>query len=153
MRMLPIALLVLAGVLLGACRSDSVYEDLGLDEDHFGFKAQVEPGEPFEIGLLGNGAYPEIEWTLVEIDTEFVQLESTELIPAWLEGAWIGEYEGPFLPVNILRFAAGSLGESVLALEVQANGQDVDRYEVTIAAVEDACSLPEEGLVIAADRC
>lgn len=113
----------------------------------------MEPGEPFEIGLLGNGAYPEIEWTLVEIDTEFVQLESTELIPAWLEGAWIGEYEGPFLPVNILRFAAGSLGESVLALEVQANGQDVDRYEVTIAAVEDACSLPEEGLVIAADRC
>jgi len=153
-RLRSAALLVACGILVGACQSDSVYEDLDLDESHFGMKAQVEPGEPFEIGLLGNGAYPDAEWAIVEVDTELVQLQGIEVIPARPEGAWLGEYEGPFLPVTIHRFTAGAFGESLLALEVQADGQTVDRYEVTISVVEDACSLPEESsLILAANRC
>jgi hypothetical protein len=120
----------------------------------FGMKAQVEPGEPFEIGLLGNGAYPEAGWTVVEVDPSLVHLQDIEIIPARPEGVWIGEYEGPFLPVTIHRFTAGSLGESLLALEVQVDGHTVDRYQLTISVVEDACSLPEEAsLIIVANRC
>jgi len=130
-----------------------VYEDLSLGEEHFGFKAQVEPAEPFEIDLFGNGAYPDAEWLVVEMDEGLVRLVEVERIPARPAGAWVGEYEGPFLPVTVHRFTAGSLGESLLALEVRVDGQTVDRYEVTISVVEDACSLPEEGLIISANRC
>jgi len=150
----PVAvLLVVCGVLFGACQSDSVYFDLSLDEEHFGFKAQVESAEPFEIDLFGNGAYPDAEWVIVELDENLVHLVEVERIPARPAGAWVGEYEGPFLPVTVHRFTAGSLGESLLALEVLVDGQTVDRYEVTISVVEDACSLPEEGLIISANRC
>ena len=153
-RLRPAALLVACGILVGACQSDYETMDLDLGEDEFGMKAQVEPGEPFEIGLLGNGAYPDAEWALVEVDTDLVQLQGIEVIPARPEGAWLGEYEGPFLPVTIHRFTAGAFGESLLALEVQANGQTVDRYEVTISVVEDARSLPEESsLIMSANRC
>jgi hypothetical protein len=87
-------------------------------------------------------------------NAELVQLQGIEVIPARPEGAWLGEYEGPFLPVTIHRFMAGAFAESLLALEVQANGQIVDRYEVTISVVEDACSLLEESsLIMSANRC
>ena len=58
-----------------------------------------------------------------------------------------------FLPVTIHRFTASALGESLVALEVQVDGQTVDRYEVTISVIEDACSLPDDGFIIRADRC
>ena len=126
-RLRPAALLVACGILVGACQSDYETMDLDLGEDEFGMKAQVEPGEPFEIGLLGNGAYPDAEWAIVEVDAKLVQLQGIEVIPARPEGAWLGEYEGPFLPVTIHRFTARSLGESLLALEVQTDGRIVDR--------------------------
>lgn len=148
-----LSLLIVCGFVLGGCQSDFASMDLGLEESNFGFKAQVEPDEPFEIALFGNGAYPESEWQVVEMDAERVQLRDIETIPARPEGAWVGEYEGPFLPISIFRFTAGSLGESLLVLEVQADGQVVDRYEVTIAVVEDACSVPEASLIVVANRC
>lgn len=59
----PVVLLMLVGaVVLGACQSDFASMDLSLDESRFGWKAQVEPDEPFGIDLYGNGAYPEAEW-------------------------------------------------------------------------------------------
>lgn len=153
MRLSSVALVAAGVILLGGCQSDSVFEDLSLDEEHFGFKAQVEPAEPFEIDLFGNGAYPDAEWVIVEIEEDLVHLEEVERIPARPAGAWEGDYGGPFLPVTAHRFTAGSLGESLLAFEVRVDGQTVDRYEVTISVVEDACSLPEEGLIISANRC
>ena len=153
MRLRSVVLVAVGAILLGACQSDSVFADLDLGEEEFGFKAQVEPAEPFEIGLLGNGAYPDAEWVIVEIDEDLVHLEGVERIPARPAGAWVGEYEGPFLPVTIHRFTASALGESLVALEVQVDGQTVDRYEVTISVIEDACSLPDDGLIIRANRC
>lgn len=156
----PVVLLMLVGaVVLGACQSDFASMDLSLDESRFGWKAQVEPDEPFGIDLYGNGAYPEAEWRLVEVDSEHVQLLEAETIPARPEGAWIADYEGQiegaFLPVHMIRFEAGSLGESLLGLEVQSDELTVDRYEVTVAVVEDACTgdFGGETLIIVANRC
>ena len=141
-------------ILMGACQSDYERQSLDLDKSHFEMRAQVEPGETFEIGLLGNRAYPDADWSIIEIQSDLVQLEDVEIIPSRPEGAWVGEYEGMFLPVTIHRFEARALGESLLALEVRHDGQAVDRYEVTISVVEDACPLPEESSqIIAANRC
>lgn len=150
-----VVLLAVCGATLAGCllQSDSVREDLRLDESHFGMKAQVEPDEPFSIDLLGNGAYPDIEWTVVESDAAQVRLEEVEIVPARPRGVWHGEYEGPFLPVNVHRFTAVGIGESLLVLEVRTNQTTVDRYEVTISVVEDACALPEASEIIAANRC
>ncbi|MFC2153776.1 hypothetical protein ACFLQ7_04010 [Actinomycetota bacterium] len=126
---------------------------MSLDEEHFGFKAQVEPAEPFEIDLFGNGAYPDAAWVIADIDEDLVRLEEVEVVPARPAGAWVGEYPGPFLPVTVYRFTASSLGESLLALEVRVGGQTIDRFEVTISVVEDACSAPRDGLIISANRC
>ena len=119
------ALLVACGILVGACQSDYETMNLDLGEHEFGMKAQVEPGEPFEIGLLGNGAYPDAEWALVEVDTDLVQLQGIEVIPARPEGAWLGEYEGPFLPVTIHRFTAGAFGESLVASKSMQMGRSL----------------------------
>ena len=155
MRLQVVVLVTVCAIVLTACllQSDSVREDLTLDESHFGMKAQVEPDEPFSIDLLGNGAYPDIEWTVVESDAAQVRLDDVEIVPARPRGVWYGEYEGPFLPVNIHRFTAVSMGESLLVLEVRADQTTVDRYEVTISVVEDACDLPEDGQIMAANRC
>lgn len=155
MRLRVVVLVTVCGAVLSACllQSDSVREDLTLDESHFGMKAQVEPNEPFSIDLLGNGAHPDIEWTVIQSDPAHVRLDEIEIVPARPRGVWYGEYEGPFLPVNIHRFTAVSIGESLLVLEVRVDQATVDRYEVTISVVEDACDLPEDGQIIAANRC
>ena len=153
MRVRTVVVVAVCGIVLVACQSDSVYEDLALDESHFGMRAQVEPDEPFSIDLFGNGAYPDIEWMVVDSNAAQVRLDDVEIVPARPKGAWYGEYEGPFLPVNIHRFRAVSVGESLLALEVRIDGLTVDRYEVTVSVVEDACDLPEDGEIIAANRC
>ena len=110
MQLREVVLVTVCGIVLTGCllQSDSVREDLTLDESHFGLKAQVEPNEPFSIDLLGNGAYPDIEWAVVESNAAQVRLDEVEIVPARPRGVWYGEYEGPFLPVNIHRFTAGS---------------------------------------------
>lgn len=122
--------------------------------DHYGMKAQVEPDEPFEVGLDGNGAYPDAEWRIVEMDSEVIELRDTLYIPARSEGDWYSNAPGRFLPFTIHWFTGGTLGESQLVLEADVDGQVVDRYEVTIAVVEDACDRPEHAPgIIHANRC
>ena len=144
---------IFLGLLLVGCQSDSVRRDLELEVFHYGMKALVEPGEPFEIDLFGNGAYPDAEWQIIEMDSEVIELRDTEYIPALSEGDWYSQ-GGSFLPTTIFWFTGGTLGESELVLEVQVDGQVVDRYLVTVAVVEDACDRPGEAQgIITANRC
>ena len=46
MRLRSVVLVAVGAILLGACQSDSVFVDLDLGEEEFGFKAQVEPANP-----------------------------------------------------------------------------------------------------------
>lgn len=149
---LPV-LILLPALLLAGCQSDYVLMDLSLDEGHYGMKAQVETDEPFEVGLLGNGAHPDAEWQIVEMDGEVIELRDTEYIPARPEGDWSSEAPGGFLPHTIHWFTARTVGETELVLEVQVDGQVIDRYKVTVSVVEDACEKPEEAWIISANRC
>lgn len=140
--------------LLVGCQSDSVKAPLDLGEDFYGWKALVEPDEPFEVGLEGNGVYPDAEWQIIEMDSEITKLRDTEYIPAPHVRARSTARPGPFLSHTIHWFTGGKRGEPRLVSEVEVDGQVVDRYQVTVAVVEDACDRPEEAQgIISANRC
>jgi hypothetical protein len=125
-----------------------------LDEGLYGWKALVEPDEPFDVWLEGNGAYPDAEWQIVEMDSEIIKLRDTEYIPGPPASAESLAGPGPFLSHTGHSFTAGTLGESRLVLEIEVDGQVVDRYQVTVAVVEDACDKPEHVHgIISANRC
>jgi hypothetical protein len=52
------ACFVLLGVVPAGCGSDYARRELELRMGHYGMKSLIEPDEPFEVGLFGNGAYP-----------------------------------------------------------------------------------------------
>jgi len=145
---------ILSGLLLVGCQSDSVNAPLELGEDSYGWKALVEPDEQFEVWLEGNGAYPDAEWRIVEMDSEIVKLRDSEYFPGPHVSAGSLAGPGPFLSHTSHWFTAGALGEFRLVLEIEVDGQVVDRYQVTVAVVEDACDRPEHVHgIISANRC
>ena len=139
---LVLVCVLVLGLLLVGCESDYARRDLDLGWDQYGMMALVEPDEPFEVGLRGNGAYLDAVWQIVEMDSEVIGLRDTEYIPARQEGDWYSHAEGGFLPYTIHWFIGRALGESQLVLEIHVDGQVVDRYKVTISVVEDACDMP-----------
>jgi hypothetical protein len=126
-----------------------------LGEDSYGWKALIEPDERFEIGLAGNGAYPDAEWRIVEMDSEVIKLLDIDYTSSSQASEWSPDAPGPLLSYTIHVFTGGTLGESLLVLEVEVDGQLVDRYQVTVAVVEDACDFDDRELtgIIAANRC
>ena len=146
---------ILPGLLLVGCQSDSVNAPLDLGEHFYGWKALVEPDERFEVGLAGNGAYPDAEWRIVEIDSEIIKLRDIDYISSSQASERSPMAPGPLLSYTLHVFTGGTLGESLLVLEVEVDGQIVDRYQVTVAVVEDACDLDDRELngIIAANRC
>lgn len=147
---------VLPGLLLVGCQSDSVNALLELNENFYGWRALVEPDEPFDVWLEGNGVYPEAEWRIVEMDSEIIKLRDTEHIPGPHVSAPSLAGPGPFLSHTGHSFTGGTLGESRLVLEIEVDGQVVDRYQVTVEVVEDACDRPEDAIeigIISANRC
>lgn len=149
-----IAVLAVGSVLVTGCRTDFEQMPLELHEYDFGMIALVEPGEPFEVGLQANGAFPDDAWVVAEFDPDIVRVDDVEVAAEGPGGPEVEDPEGTFLPSTIHRFTAVALGESALVLEVRHDGLVVDRYAVTVSVVADACDIAGDGYrYVAANRC
>jgi predicted secreted protein len=139
---------VLAGMavvlLTAGCLGDD-YRDIDLalsDWDH-GWLAVVEPEETFTVGLPEHPQYPGTAWSVVADGSPVL-----EVMGAAVEGP--PPEEDRILSFWIYDVVARSIGEAPLAFELEVEGRAVDRLELQVAVVEDACAS-EEGLVAA--RC
>jgi predicted secreted protein len=132
-----------AGLLAAGCLGDD-YRDVELalsDWDH-GWLAVVEPGEAFTVGLPEHAQYPGAAWTIVADGSPTLEVvgSTVEQPPP--------EEQAP--AIWIFNVVARDLGEAPLAFQLDVDGSTVDRVDLTVTVVDDACAS-DEG--IAAPRC
>jgi hypothetical protein len=105
-----------------------------------GHRVTVQRGETFDLTLDANALHPQAPWQVVDVDTSILTLRSTTTDPARIPGDWdTSDRDKPwqFLPYWRFTFEAAAVGETPLVLEVVADGDRVEVYEVTVQVVED----------------
>lgn len=138
-------LAIAASVLLTAGCLGQDYRDVDLalsDWDH-GWLAVVEPQESFTVGLPEHPQYPDAAWTVVADGDPVLEVVGSTVDRPPPE-------EDRVLAFWVYDVVATSIGEAPLAFELQIEGEAVDRLEIQVAVVEDACAS-ENGIV--APRC
>lgn len=149
--------LVLALLLIQGCLgSDFENAPLGIEKWDHGWLIAIEPEETFSVGLLGNSAYPESQWRVVEYDSQVLRLDGEEHEKPRApmpdeEAAEPGQYdEGILFPSSHFGFTGLAVGETLLRFEFVVDGEPIDIAEYTIEVVDDACAAET---VAVANRC
>jgi hypothetical protein len=149
-------------VLLG---SDHSRMPISVDDYDDGTGVVVEPGDEFEIYLLGHPAHPEASWAITDLDPAVVETLRTmhgnhagtpdarqlAALPEPMRGIWttlpdrppeiINEEYGEEWrwPMTIFAFSGAVLGESAITLELRVDGELVHSFGITVSVVDDAC--------------
>ena len=149
------AVIIFAGLLTACLGQDFLNAPLELDGFDHGWLVNVEPDEEFEVGLVANPLYPDVQWQLADFDPRLIEFDGSEHIttncqPTDENPCPPGSEEEPFLAFSEFQFTGSMLGESPLSFELTVDGELVGACEYTIRVVEDAC---EGDIGIAANRC
>ncbi len=98
-------------------------------------------GENLDVTLSANAMHPEASWRIADIDPAVLSHLATAPDPTRPLGDWdTSDRDKPwhFLPLWRITFEAVGLGESPLRLEMLANGERVDVFEITVEVVDEA---------------
>lgn len=145
--------------------SDYSRSPISVDDYNNGIQVIVEPGDEFEIVLLGHPARPEAAWAITGLDPAVVQTLRTmhgnhtgtpdarqlAALPEPVRGIWttlpdrppeiVTEENGEewLWPMTVLSFSGADLGDSIVTLELRIDGELIHSFGITISVVEDAC--------------
>lgn len=168
-----------ANLLLG---SDYERSPISLTDADSGTRVVVEPGDEFNLGLLGHPDHPDSAWEVAAIDGSVVEIRGSRHEPAGTNlpddellaavGAdrrsWYAAvrdrppdfedeaepYGGVWLvPVSMFDFAAAGHGASPVRFEMQIEGEVVAAFELEVSVVDDACSHFGEANTAVPHRC
>jgi len=151
-----VAVSVLAALLAACLGNDFRDSPLGVDKWDHGWLIAIEPEEELWVDLLGNAAFPDAKWQVVEADSAVLKLESEEHEePRQASGdpdaTEAGEYDpGSLVSRSGFGFVGVALGETPLRFELAVDGEPVDIAEFTVAVVPDSC---EAATAAVANRC
>ena len=161
-RFLVIAAIVVLASSAAACNplgEDWKLMPTSVGYEHHGSTIQIEPGEEFFVGLRANGMSPEVPWQITAMDTAMIELmgESHAAVVR-APGDWQGGEGSPkpwaFIPTTDFDFVGRAEGVSQLRFDIQADGEAVDVYELTVAVMDDACDVDEGAMgIITPIRC
>ena len=142
--------LALTVSIVGCDESVGPGQRISLEESDYGSQVVIEVGDEFDVALLANPLHPLVPWEIEVADPSVVDVawreHETRARPSedWtLEDDPASTDAGSYLPMTIIDFAGTGLGESEIVLTVTDGTDEIDRYEVTVAVVEDACSYKE----------
>jgi len=105
----------------------------------------LEPGDGLDVTLTANALYPGSPWQVVEFDPTVIELQGpVSIAPDRVFGdwsAWEPDSRHSFLAAWSFTIVGAELGETPLVLDIEnGKGRRVDRYELTVFVVEDACA-------------
>jgi len=162
---------VMIGIPLAAnliVGTDYERSPISLGDTDAATRVVVEPGDAFDLGLLGHPDHPSVAWELAEIDSSVVEIRGSRHEPSgtnlpddeymamidadrrsWYaavrDRAPDAEDEAePYgavwlVPVSMFDFAAAGYGDSLMGLEMRIADEVVATFEFRVSVVEDAC--------------
>lgn len=145
--------------------SDYSRSPIDIDDYDNGTRVVIEPGDEFEIGLVGHPAHPDAAWLITDLDAAVVETQGTNhgnhtgtpdarqlaALPEPMRGIWTTlpdrppeivteEYGEEWMwPLTMVRFSGAGLGDSAIALELRIDGELIHSFQITVSVVEDAC--------------
>jgi hypothetical protein len=159
---LLVGIVVVLAVSAASCNplgEDWKLDQLGLDYEHQGSTIQIEPEEEFSVRLRANGMFPETPWQIRAMDTALIELideghDTEARAPGDYQGGEGSSKPWGFIGGTGFGFVGRAEGVSQLVFDMQADGQLVDVYELTVAVVDDACDVNEGAVgIVTPIRC
>jgi hypothetical protein len=177
---------VAVGVPLGLnliLGSDYERSPISLDDSDSGTRVVVEPGDEFNLGLLGHPDHPAAVWEVAAADPAVVEIRSSGHEPSGAglpaddeflasisadRRSWYGAvFDRPpdvedeaepgggvwFVPLTMFDFAVADFGDSPVRLEIEVAGEAGASFEFEVSVVEDACSHFGEANTAVPHRC
>lgn len=129
------------GIAANRCGLGDRGPDLEVAVYEHGGKMSVEPGDDFTVTLAASAMHPEAPWQVADIDPAVLELHTTTQDPARNVGDWdTSDPDKPwhFVPISRLTFEAIELGESPLVLEIVADGERIDLFEIAVSVIPEA---------------
>ena len=131
------------------CGGDfSYHPQEGLIEWDHGRTVPLEPGNELLITLTSNALHPDNAWQIAAFDERIITVEGPQPLGASRAPGDFSETDPfvshSFLPAWLFTLRGVALGESPLTLEVVADGQRVDLFEINVAVVGDAEAFDEQ---------